>query len=53
MPNVLFNPVQDCNDQWIISLQEIQGNTNPDFEWIKTLPLIEFCKKVIPGPPVE
>jgi hypothetical protein len=53
IPNVLFNPVQDCNDQWIISLQEIQGNTNPDFEWIKTLPLIEFCKKVIPGPPVE
>ena len=47
---VLFNPTQDCNDQWILSLQEMNGNVNPDFEWVKNLPLIDFCKKVYPGP---
>ena len=45
-----FGPVQDCNDQWVISTEEINGNTNPDFEWVKNLPLIDFCKKVYPGP---
>jgi len=46
-----FGPVLDCNDQWILSIQEINGNTNPDFEWVKNLPQIDFCKKVsIPNP---
>lgn len=45
-----FGPVLDCNDQWILSIQEINGNTNPDFGWVKNLPLIDFCPKVYPGP---
>jgi hypothetical protein len=46
----LFNPMLDCNDQWMLSMNQINGNTNPDFEWVKNLPLIDFCKKVYPGP---
>jgi hypothetical protein len=42
-----FNPIQDCNDNWIISTQEIQFCTNEDFSWIHNLPLIEYCPKLI------
>ena len=43
-----FNPVKDCNDDWIISQQEIQFCTNPDFDWVKNLPLIDWCGPYIP-----
>ena len=49
-PDSYFDPVLDCNDNWIISLEEINGNTNPDFTWVATLPQIDFCKKQYPGP---
>jgi len=42
-----FNPVQDCNDNWIISTQEIDGNIYPQFDWIEQLPIIDWC-----NPPV-
>ena len=25
-----FNPIQDANDNWVVSVEEIQNNTNPD-----------------------
>jgi hypothetical protein len=35
-----FNPIQDANDNWIISNAEATGcNT---IEWVKDLPLIEY-----------
>ena len=40
-----FNPIQDCNDIWIISSQEIEFCDNPQFQWVKELPLIDYCKK--------
>jgi len=40
-----FNPIQDCNDIWIISTEEIEFCDNPQFQWIKELPLIEYCVK--------
>lgn len=43
-----FNPVQDCNGDWIISQQEIDQCINPDFDWIKNLPLIDWCGPYIP-----
>ena len=40
-----FNPIQDCNDIWIISSQEIEFCDNPQFQWVKELPLTDYCKK--------
>jgi hypothetical protein len=44
-----FNPIQDDFDQWIISVEEMQFCVNPEFQWVKTLPLIEYKPK--PSPP--
>jgi hypothetical protein len=44
-----FNPVQDTNTNWIISTQEIDYCINPDFDWVKTLPLIEWTGPYIPS----
>jgi hypothetical protein len=41
-----FNPIQDCNDNWIISTQEIEFCDNQEFIWVKDLPLIEYCIKI-------
>jgi hypothetical protein len=38
----LFNPVQDANNNWIITTIEIDNCINPDFLWVKDLPLIEW-----------
>jgi len=39
-----FNPIQDANDNWIISLEEIELT---DIQWVKEIPLIEYQPKVI------
>jgi hypothetical protein len=41
-----FNPVQDANDNWIITTTEMYENTNPDFSWVSTLPLIEWVSPI-------
>lgn len=44
-----FNPIQDINDNWVISVEEMQNNTNPDTMWVKDLDLIEYvAKPVVP-----
>lgn len=40
-----FNPVQDINNNWVISLEEVDGNIYPQFDWIKTLPIIAWEPK--------
>lgn len=42
-----FNPVQDNDDRWIISTQEINGCDRDEFLWIKDLPLIEWVPKYV------
>lgn len=37
----LFNPIQDINNNWIISVEEIEA-ANENFAWVKNLPLIDF-----------
>lgn len=44
-----FNPIQDINDNWIISVEEMEFCVNPEFLWVKDLPLIPFEPK--PSPP--
>jgi hypothetical protein len=49
-----FNPIQDLDENWIISVEEIDQCVNPEFQWVKTLPLIEYKPKPSPPfPPVE
>ena len=43
----IFNPIQDANDDWIISVEEVDQCVNPELMWIKTLPLIEYIPKEI------
>jgi hypothetical protein len=41
-----FNPLQDLDENWIISIQEMQFCTVEQFQWVKDLPLIEYKPKV-------
>lgn len=44
-----FNPISDLNDNWVISIEEINLCTNEEFLWVKDLPLIDYEPK--PSPP--
>lgn len=37
-----FNPIQDLNGNYIISLEEIEQCVNNEFMWVKDLPLIDY-----------
>ncbi len=43
--NSFFNPIQDLNDNWVISVPEIEQTTTLEFIWVKDLPLILFTAK--------
>lgn len=45
-PDSYFNPIQDLNDNWIISIEEINYCVNPEFMWVKDLPLIIYEPKI-------
>jgi hypothetical protein len=49
-----FNPIQDINDNWIISVEEMDFCVNPEFQWVKDLPLIDYKPKPSPPfPPID
>ena len=50
-PDSYFNPIQDINDIWVTSQQTITKCVNPDFMWVKDLPMIEYLPKPTPPPP--
>ena len=55
-PDWYFNPVEDGNTppNWVISTQEMDNCINPDFLWVKDLPLIEWVAPIPPPfPSVE
>ena len=43
-----FNPIQDCNDNWVISEQEVNGNENTTVSWVNDLTLTDYCRKPVP-----
>lgn len=43
-----FNPIQDKDNNWIISVEEQDLCINPDFDWIKRCPRIEYKPKPFP-----
>ena len=49
-PDSFYNPIQDLNDNWIISVEEIASTINPDTEWVKDLPLTIYIPKPTPSP---
>jgi len=52
-PDCFFNPLQDINDNWIISTQEIKDCVVDQFMWVKELPLIDYESKPAPFPPIN
>ncbi len=49
-----FNPIADLNDNWIISVEEMDFCVNPEFAWVKDLPLIDYKPKPSPPfPPID
>lgn len=49
-PDCYFNPIQDLNDNWVISVEEIANCVNEEFMWVKDLPLIIYEPKPSPPP---
>ena len=45
-----FNPIQDANNKWVISTQEMDECVVEEFMWVKELPLIDYEPK--PAPPM-
>jgi hypothetical protein len=45
-PDSYFNVIQDLNDNWVISIQEMEQATIPPYEWVHELPLIDFQPKI-------
>jgi hypothetical protein len=47
-----FNPILDGNEpqNWIISIEEIEQNIYPEFDWIRDLEMIIFVPVVNPMP---
>jgi len=40
--DMTFNPIQDANNNWIISSEEVSSTT---IDWVKQLPKIEYIPK--------
>ena len=45
-----FNPIQDLNDNWVISIEEMEYCTNVEFLWVKNLDLIIYVPKPVINP---
>lgn len=44
-PDSYFNPIQDLNNNWVISIEEMEFCVNELFLWVKDLPLIIYEAK--------
>lgn len=47
-PNSWFNPIQDINDNWVISNEEVSQCINPTVVWVIELPVIDYLAKPEP-----
>jgi predicted DNA-binding transcriptional regulator len=46
-PYSYYNPIQDLNNNWIISVEEMEQTITLEFIWVKDLPLIPYTPKEI------
>jgi hypothetical protein len=44
-PYSYYNPIQDIDNNWIISVEEIEQTITLEFMWVKELPLIPYTQK--------
>lgn len=42
---LFFNPIQDANNTWVLSIEEVNQCNKEEFMWIKELELIDFTPK--------
>lgn len=49
-PDSYFNHIQDADNNWIISTEEMIYCTNEEFMWVKDLELIPYEPKPTPSP---
>jgi hypothetical protein len=47
-PKLKFNPVQDVNENWVISEIEVNESINPDFSWVNSLVLTDWLGPYVP-----
>jgi hypothetical protein len=47
-PDSYFNPIQDAQDNWVISVEEMEQCVNVNYLWVKDLELIEYVPKQTP-----
>jgi hypothetical protein len=53
-PDLYFNPILECDDNWIISTEEVNNSIYVEHEWIKSMPLIDWCAPIEPPfPPIK
>lgn len=48
-PDSYFNVIQDLNDDWIISEEEVLNCTNSTFSWVQGLAITVYQPKVEPN----
>jgi hypothetical protein len=41
-----YNPIQDCDGDWVISIEEIEQTLVQDLFWVKELPLSDWCEPI-------
>jgi len=46
----IYNPIQDIDNNWVISVEEMIYTTNEDTLWVKDLELIPYIAKPTPSP---
>ena len=49
-PDSYYNPIQDLNLNWVISIEEIEQTVTPEFLWVKYLEMIPYEPKPTPPP---
>ena len=47
----IFNPIQDNDDNWVISTIEVTTCTNEEFMWVQNLEIIDYEPPTPPPPP--
>lgn len=45
-PDSFFNPIQDKNNNWVISIEEMEQATIPPYDWVHKLPLIDYLPPI-------
>jgi DNA-binding MltR family transcriptional regulator len=46
----IYNPIQDIDNNWVISTEEMIYTTNEDTLWVKDLELVTYQPKPTPSP---